>query len=766
MSQLRSIVRATLLSLALPLLAQAQTPPGGLHYPLAAKGTQVDDYHGVKVADPYRWLENTDSPETKAWVDAENAITFGYLAGIPERTAIRNRLTQMWNYARFDAPQKSGGRYFQFQNTGLQNQSVLYVRDGNGPWRVLLDPNTLAADGTVALSVAEPSPDGHMLAYATDVSGSDWQEIHVRSVDNGRDIADDLKWVKFSGISWTKDNKGFFYERYDEPKTGNTLSDVNKNQKVYYHRINKPQTSDELIYQRTDQPDWLFDTEVSDDGKFAVITVSQGTDQRNRLYYVFLGDNPKRPEINNPMVRLIDRLDAEYQFVGNIGDNFLVRTDLAAPKGRIVTIDINNEVPNRWLTAIPEGRDALTSARIIGKQLVASYLQDAHSSVRFYGMPGDRDFRNNQRPRGGYPGGQDQGGRRGNEAPPPARDTLRQGIGRGGFGYPLLAELDLPGLGAVSQITGKPGDDEMFYQFTSFLSPRTVYRYDMKRGRSEPYNTPRLAADLSQFETKQVFYTSKDGTRVPMFITAKKGIALDGNNPTILYAYGGFNISVTPSFSAANIVWLETGGIYAVANIRGGGEYGKAWHEAGMLDKKQNVFDDFIAAAEYLIREKYTSTPKLAISGGSNGGLLVGAVMTQRPDLFGAALPAVGVMDMLRFNKFTIGWAWTSDYGSPDDAKQFQVLRAYSPLQNIKPGVRYPPTLITTADHDDRVVPGHSFKFAAALQAAQAGPAPALIRIETKAGHGAGKPTTKQIEEAADRFAFLVKTLNMRVTLQ
>lgn len=763
MQKIRSIVSAALLALAFPVFAGAQTAPGPFKYPVATRGSQVDDYHGVKIADPYRWLEDTDSPETKAWVEAENTLTFGYLATIPERTPIRNRLTQMWNYARFDAPTKAGGRYFQTQNTGLQNQSVLFVRNGNSPWRVLLDPNTLSSDGTVALSVTQESPDGHHLGYGTAASGSDWEEFHIRDVDTGRDLPEVLKWVKFSDISWTRDNKGFFYERYDEPKTDKTLTDVNRKQKVYYHRINKPQSSDELIYERPDQPDWLFDTKVSDDGKFATITVSQGTDQRTRLYYIFLGDNPGRPQINQPVVRLIDRLEAEYQFIGNIGDNFVVRTDLGAPKGRMVSIDINNEQPNRWLTVVPEGKDALSSAQVIGNRLVASYLQDAHSSVRFYEMPGEQNFfRDNRGPRGsgsmGNQRGRDQGAR--------PNDTTARGRGRGGFGYRLLGELDIPGIGTVTQITGKPDDNEMFYQFTSYLSPRAVYRYDMKKGRSEPYTTPRLPVDLSQFETQQVFYTSKDGTRVPMFITAKKGIVLDGNNPTILYAYGGFNISQTPAFSSANLVWMEMGGIYAVANLRGGGEYGKAWHEAGMLDKKQNVFDDFISAAEYLIREKYTSTPKLAISGGSNGGLLVGAVITQRPELFGAALPAVGVMDMLRFNKFTIGWAWTSDYGSPDDAKQFQVLRAYSPLHNIKPAVHYPPTLITTADHDDRVVPGHSFKFAATLQAAQGGPAPALIRIETKAGHGAGKPTSKQIEEAADKFAFLVKNLNMRVSLQ
>ncbi|HYN82364.1 MAG TPA: prolyl oligopeptidase family serine peptidase [Gemmatimonadaceae bacterium] len=760
MTSIRPVRRATLLALTFPIFAGAQTTSGALKYPISIKANQVDDYHGVKVADHYRGLEDPDSPQTKAWVQAQNAVTFGYLGAIPERVAIRNRLTQMWNYPRFDAPYKSGGRYFQFQNTGLQNQPVLFVRNGNGPWRVLLDPNTLSADGTVALNASEPSPDGNFVAYATTVSGSDWQEIRIRNVEARRDLPEQLKWVKFSGISWTRDNKGFFYERYDEPKTGNTLTNVNKGHKVYYHRINKPQTSDELVYEQRDQPDWLFDTQVTEDGKFAIITVYQGTDQRTRLYYLFLGDNGKKPNLNVPIVRFIDRFEAEYQFIGNMGDVFLVRTDRTAPKGRVVSIDINNPQPNRWLTVIGEGKDALTDAKVIGNRLVVSYLQNARSSVRFYGMPTDRDLRDLRRP----PTGDPRGGI--SRAPMPERlDTTRRDMARGGVGYPFIRELDLPGIGTVTQITGKPEDDEMFYQFTSYLSPRAVYRVDVDRGRSEPYTTPKLPVDLSRFETKQVFYTSKDGTRVPMFITAKKGTALDGSNPTILYGYGGFNIAETPTFSSANLVWLEMGGIYAVANLRGGGEYGKEWHEAGMLAKKQNVFDDFIAAAEYLIREKYTSTPKLAISGGSNGGLLVGAVLNQRPDLFSAALPAAGVMDMLRFHKFTIGWAWVSDYGSPDEPKQFEVLRAYSPVHNIKPGTRYPAVLITAADHDDRVVPGHSFKYAAALQDAQAGPAPILIRIETKAGHGAGKPVNKLIEEAADKFAFLVKNLNMRVSL-
>ncbi|MFL5504035.1 MAG: prolyl oligopeptidase family serine peptidase [Gemmatimonadaceae bacterium] len=740
--------------------AQTASPP--LTYPAAARGTQVDVYHGTSIADPYRWLEDVDAPATKEWVAAENRLTDSFLASIAERTAIRNRLTQLWNYARYSAPFKENGRYFYFQNTGLQNQSVLYVQDGRDARpRVLLDPNVLSTDGTVALSGTAASDDGRYLAYSLSTSGSDWQELHVRDVNTGRDLSDVVKWVKFSDISWTHDNKGFFYSRYDEPTSGNKMTNANRNHKLYYHRVGQPQSRDELVYDRPDQPDWLFNGTVTDDGQYLVITVSQGTDVRTRLYFIDL-DNPGKPQIDNPVVRLIDRLDAEYAFIGNRGTMFYVRTDRNAPKGRIVAISIDNPREERWNTIVPENKDALESATMAGDDIVANYLQDAHSSVRFFtGGPGNlRD----QRPR------QQSQPRRNpgsiyddtSTAPLVIRD---RGMLLGG-GFTMRGELPLPGIGTVSSIHGRQGDDEMFYTFTSFLYPTTVYRFDLKSRRNETFRAPKVAFDPAPYETRQVFFTSKDGTRVPMFITAKKGIVLNGNNPTLLYAYGGFNISETPAFSAANIAWMEMGGIYALANIRGGAEYGKAWHEGGMLAKKQNVFDDFIAAAEYLIREKYTSTPKLAIRGGSNGGLLVGAVMTQRPDLFGVALPEVGVMDMLRFQKFTIGWAWTSDYGSSDDPDQFKVLRAYSPLHNIKPGTCYPPTLAFTADHDDRVVPGHTFKFMATLQAAQSCPNPVLVRIETKSGHGAGRPTTKLIDEAADRFAFLVKELHMKPTLQ
>jgi prolyl oligopeptidase len=740
--------------------AQTQTTP--LSYPAAARGTQLDVYHGVSVADPYRWLEDTDSPATKTWVEAQNRLTDSFMATIPERPAIKNRLTQLWNYARHTAPFKEGGRYFYFQNTGLQNQNVLYVQDGrNSPPRVLLDPNLLSADGTVALSGQAASDNGRYLAYSISTSGSDWQELHVRDVNTGRDLPDIVKWVKFSGISWTHDNKGFFYSRYDEPTSGNKMTNVNRNHKIYYHRIGQPQSSDELIYDRPDQPDWLLFGSVTDDGQYLIITVAQGTDVRTRLYFIDL-DNPGKPEINNPVVRLIDRLDAEYDFVGNRRTVFYVRTDRNAPKGRIVAISIDNPREQRWNTIVAESRDALVSATFAGSDIVARYLQDARSSVRFFGAP--RDDLRDQRPRGQPQPQRNPGSIYDDTSTVPI--ISRGPVQLTGGGFTPRGELPLPGIGTVNAINGKQGDDELFYSFTSFLNPTTIFRYDLKTRTNAVFRAPKVPFDASQYETRQVFYTGKDGTRVPMFITAKKGVQLDGHNPTLLYAYGGFNIPQTPSFSSANAAWLEMGGIYALANLRGGGEYGKEWHEGGMLAKKQNVFDDFIGAAEYLIREKYTSTQKLAIRGGSNGGLLVGAVMTQRPQLFGATLPEVGVMDMLRFQKFTIGWAWTSDYGSSDNPEQFKYLYAYSPLHNIKPGTCYPPTLAFTADHDDRVVPGHTFKFIATLQAAQGCANPILVRIETKAGHGAGKPTTKLIDEAADRFAFLVRELRIKPALQ
>jgi len=698
-----------ILACAADLPAQNDPP---LVYPKAKTVDQIDDYHGVKVADPYRWLEDTDSPDTRAWVEAENKLTFGYLDKIPYRDAIRERLRKLWNYERFTAPEQEGGRYFYQHNNGLQNQNVLFVADSlNGEPRVLLDPNTLSSDGTVALAGTAITEDGKLMAYGTETSGSDWMEWHVRDVNTGRDLPDVIKWVKFSGASWTKDDNGFFYSRYDEPK-GTALREANYFQKLYYHRMGTPQSEDNLIYERPDNKELLFQGDVSDDGRYLVIHVSQGTSPKTRLYYKDL----THPD--SPVVKLLDAFDARYQFIDNDGPVFWIQTDLDAPRGRLLAIDTQHPAKRNWQTVVPQSADKLESTDVVDDKFLMSYLKDAKTEVRVYNLKGK-----------------------------------------------FLRNVDLPGIGTAGGFHGKRHYKETFYSFTSFISPTTIYRYEPETGKSTIYRQPKVDFDSSQYETTQVFYKSKDGTRVPMFLTYKKGLKRDGQNPTLLYAYGGFDISLTPFFSVPNLVWLEMGGIYAQPNLRGGGEYGEEWHLAGTKGKKQNVFDDFIAAAEWLIDNKYTSTPKLAIRGASNGGLLIGASLTQRPDLYGAALPEVGVMDMLRFQKFTIGWAWTSDYGSSDNAEDFKWLYAYSPLHNLKPGTKYPPTMISTADHDDRVVPGHSFKFAATMQADQAGPAPVLIRIETKAGHGGGKPISKIIDETADEWAFVAHNLGMDVTL-
>ncbi len=696
-------------------LIAAQNDGAPLVYPTAKTIDQVDDYHGVKVADPYRWLEDTDSADTKAWVEAENKLTFGYLEKIPYRSAIRDRMTKLWNYERFTTPVQEGGRYFYQHNNGLQNQNVLLVADSlSAEPRVLLDPNTLSADGTVALSGTAITDDGKLLAYGTAASGSDWQEWHVRDVDAGKDLPDVIKWVKFSGASWSKDGKGFFYSRFDEPKKdAATLRDVNYFQKLYYHSVGTPQSEDKLIYDRPDNKELEFGGSVTDDGQYLVIRVSQGTSPKNRLYY----EDLTQPD--SPVVKLLDDFDAKYNFIDNDGPVFWLATDLDAPRGKVIAIDTRHPERANWKTIVPQSVDKLDAANVVDNVFLLSYLKDAKTEVRVFDLNGK-----------------------------------------------LLRGVDLPGIGTAAGFGGKRTDKETFYAFTSFISPTTIYRYDPEAGKSSVFRAPKVDFDASLYETKQVFYNSKDGTRVPMFLTYKKGIKLDGQNPTLLYAYGGFDISLTPAFSIPTIVWLEMGGVYAQPNLRGGGEYGEEWHLAGTKSHKQNVFDDFIAAAGWLIANKYTCPAKLAIRGGSNGGLLVGAVETQRPDLFGATLPLVGVMDMLRFQKFTIGWAWTSDYGSSDNADDFKWLYAYSPLQNLKPGTKYPPTLIATADHDDRVVPGHSFKFTATMQADQAGPAPVLIRIETKAGHGGGKPISKIIDETADEWAFVAYNLGMNVKLE
>jgi prolyl oligopeptidase len=704
-------ITASLMLLAFILTMETFTLAQKLEYPKARKQDQVDDYHGVKVADPYRWLENADSEETKAWVEAENKVTFAFLNTIPERERIRARLTKLWDYEKFGAPSRHGNRYFYTYNSGLQNQSVLYWTTSlTGEGKLLLDPNKLSADGTVALSGVAFSDDGKLMAYGLSASGSDWQEWRVREVETGKDLPDVIRWVKFSSASWTKDGKGFFYSRYDEPNEKTRLQDANYFQKLYYHRLGTPQSEDILIYNRNDQKEWGFGGSVTDDGRYLIVNVWKGTDQKNLLFYQDLKDP------NAKVVELIRDFEAEYSFIDNDGPVFWLKTDLNAARGRVIAIDTRQPDRSKWKELIPQAAETIEGVSALNNQFVVTYLKDAHSQIKIFDLNGK-----------------------------------------------FVREVELPGLGSAGGFSGKRTDTETFYTYTSFNTPPVIYRYDLKSGKSTVFKQAKVDFNPNDYETKQVFYTSRDGARVPMFITCKKGLKLDGSNPTILYGYGGFNVSLTPAFSPANLVWMEMGGVYAQPNLRGGGEYGEEWHQQGTKLRKQNVFDDFIAAAQWLIANKYTSTPKLAISGGSNGGLLVGACLTQRPDLFGAALPAVGVMDMLRFQKFTIGWAWTSDYGSSDNADEFKAIYAYSPLHNLKEGVKYPATLITTADHDDRVVPAHSFKFAARLQEVQAGDAPVLIRIETRAGHGAGKPTTKIIEEAADKFGFLVKVLNLQM---
>lgn len=686
-------------------------PAHSFTYPASRRDDCVETYHGIEVPDPYRWLENPQSPESRQWIEAQNQVTFGYLEGLPGKAAIAKRLTELWNYERYSVPFKRGGRYFFYKNDGLQNQSVLYTLPTlEATPEVLLDPNTFSEDGTVSLSGIAVSENGEYIAYGISTSGSDWVEWKVKNIVTGEDLADHLKWVKFSGASWTHDHQGFFYSRYDEPDETTKLEAVNYYQKLFYHRLGTPQSEDVLIYHRPDQKEWGFSGSVTDDGCYLLIGVWRGTEPKNLVFYKDLSDP------NSEVVELISTFEASFSAIDNEGSKFWFQTDLDAPKGRVIAIDLAQPERQHWQEVIPEAEQTLESVGLLNHQLVADYLQDAYTSIRIFDLKGE-----------------------------------------------FVRSVNLPGIGSVGGFDGKREDTETFYSFTSFTTPATIYRYDLTTGESTLFRQPQVAFNPEDYITTQVFYTSKDGTRVPMFITHKHGIALDGSNPTLLYGYGGFSIPLTPAFSVSNQVWLEMGGIYAVPNLRGGGEYGEDWHLAGTKLNKQNVFDDFIAAAEWLIAEGYTASEKLAIMGGSNGGLLVGACMTQRPDLFAAALPAVGVMDMLRFNQFTIGWAWESDYGSPQNEAEFQALYRYSPLQNLKSGTAYPATLITTADHDDRVVPAHSFKFIAALQAAHSSDRPVLIRIDTKAGHGAGKPTAKIIEEVTDKWAFLVDNLGMEV---
>ncbi len=681
-----------------------------MKYPETKKIDHVDDHHGTKVPDPYRWLEDDvrQSKEVAAWVEAQNKVTFSFLESIPQREPIKKRLTELWNYEKYGVPFKVAGRYYYFKNDGLQNQSVMYaIETLTSEPRVLIDPNSWSKDGTVALASTSFSDDGKFLAYSVAEAGSDWNIWRVMETESGKLLGDELRWVKFSGVSWTKDSRGFFYSRYDEPKEGAAFQSLNKNQKVFYHRVGSSQADDVLVYKRPDQPDWGFQTTVTEDGRYLIITTWKGTDDKYRVAYKDLLEPYGMP------IDLIDNFDHEYTFIGNEGPVFFFQTELEASRKRVIAIDTRK--PHLLKELIPEAKETLVGVNILANQFVATYLKDAKTQVKLFTLDGR-----------------------------------------------FVREVEFPGIGAAAGFGGKREDTETFYSFSSFATPSNIFRYDLLTGKSEVFRKTNVKFTPDDYEVSQVFYKSKDGTKVPMFLAHKKGLKKDGSNPTLLYGYGGFAISLTPSFSVARLAWMEMGGIFAMPNLRGGGEYGEDWHQGGTKLNKQNVFDDFIAAGEWLIENKYTSSSKLAIQGGSNGGLLVGACMAQRPELFGACLPAVGVMDMLRFHKFTAGRFWVDDYGSADDPEQFKAIFAYSPYQNLKPGKKYPATMVTTADTDDRVVPGHSFKFAAALQAAQSGDAPTLIRIETRAGHGAGKPTSKIIEEVSDQWAFLVKTLGMK----
>ena len=681
------------------------TPGQPLSYPAAATGNVVSDYHGVKVPDPYRWMEDIDSPATRAWVEAEGKLSRAYLDALPKHQEFATHLKEIWNFERWSAPTLHGHNWFYTHNDGLQNQAVIFVTaDPATPGHVLLDPNTLSQDGTVALRETAVSDDGRLFAYALSDAGSDWQIWHVRNVATGTDLPDEIHWSKAGGGSWRKDGSGFYYTSYDAPKNADVLKAANEYEKLFFHKLGTPQSQDVLVYTRKDDPQWFVGGQVTDDGHYLVIEANHGDEVQNTLLVQDLAANTAAP-----IQEVIPKPTAVYNFIGNIGPTLYVMTDDGAPKYKIIAIELKNPDPAHWRTVVPEGADTLDSVSLVGGQLVAGYLHDAHSAVRRYSPQGK-----------------------------------------------LLGEVQLAGLGEAAGFAGRIEDRATYYSYSGFTTPPSVYRLDLASGASTLWKTPRLTGfDPEKFQTQQVFYSSKDGTRVPLYIVSRKGTELTGKNPTILYGYGGFNIALEPTFSPAIAGWIEMGGVYAMANLRGGGEYGRAWHEGGMKTHKQNVFNDFIGAAEYLIAQHWTSPQHLGIYGRSNGGLLIGAVEEQRPDLFAAAVPQVGVMDMLRFREFTVGKGWESDFGSVDNPDEFKAIFAYSPLQNVKPGVSYPATLVTTGDHDDRVYPAHSFKFTAAMQKADPNGKPILLRVETRAGHGSGKPTAKLIEETADIYAFI-----------
>lgn len=705
-------LRSLLLTSSMTTMLLTAAAADDLKYPATRRVEHVDDYHGTKVPDPYRWLENDVrvDAEVKAWVEAQNKVTFDYLAKLPERENIKKRLTELWNYEKVGPPHKVAGKYYFTRNDGLQNQNVYYVMNTlDGKPEVVLDPNKMSKDGTVALAGLTHSEDGKYLAYGIADAGSDWSTWKVMRLSDKKTLDDEIKWMKYGGISWNKDGKGFFYSRYPEPAEGQKFQSLTLNQKVYYHHVGTPQSDDVLVYERPDQPKWSLGATVTEDGKYLVITIRVGTSALHKVLYKDL------EEQFGTFHELVGNFENEYSYVDNDGPIFYFKTNNGATRGRVIAIDLHQPDAKNWKTIIPEVPETLQGVGNTGNLFICNYLKNAQSQIKIFTTAGK-----------------------------------------------LLREVQLPGVGTAAGFGGKKTETETFFTFTSFTTPPTVYHYDLLTGESKLFRKPTVKFNPDDFEVKQVFYPSKDGTKIPLFLAHKKGVKLDGNNPTLLYGYGGFNISMVPAFSVSRLQWMEMGGVFAMACMRGGGEYGEEWHAAGTKLKKQNVFDDFIAAAEWLIANKYTNPKKLGIQGGSNGGLLVGAVMTQRPELFGACLPAVGVMDMLRFQKFTAGRFWTDDYGSSDNPEEFKALLKYSPYHNLKPGVSYPPTLVTTADTDDRVVPGHSFKFTAQLQHSHSGSNPVLARIETRAGHGAGKPTAKIIEEAADQWAFLVKHLGVK----
>jgi prolyl oligopeptidase len=677
------------------------------NYPETRKDTIVDDYFGTKVEDPYRWLEDDNSEETEAWVKAQNEVTFAFLNEIPFREKIKERLTEIYNYERYSTPFKEGGKYFFFKNDGLQNQSVLFMQESlDAEAQELLDPNRLSEDGTKALSNLSVSDDGKLLAYAVSTGGSDWQEIFVKNIETGEETDDHIKHVKFSGIQWYKD--GFFYSRYPDPEENQELSQANQFQKVYYHKIGTKQSDDILIHENPKQPNYMYGVGISEDEKYIFLSESEST-SGNALYF-------SEMDLNNLNFKAIQTgFDSDFGPIDHINGKLYIRTNADAPKYRLIAVDPNNPGKENWTEIIPEAEEVLRSCTVGADKLIAHYMHDAHSLVKMLDLEGAN-----------------------------------------------AEKFELPGIGSMGGFSAKKGENTAFYSFSSYTIPTVVYKYDFETGDSEIYRQPDIKGiDFENYTTEQVFYESKDGTKIPMFITHKKDVEKTGDNPTLLYGYGGFNISLTPNFSITRMIWLENGGVYAVANLRGGGEYGEKWHKAGTLENKQNVFDDFIAAAEYLIDDKYTNSDKLAIEGGSNGGLLVGAVSNQRPELFEVAIPHVGVMDMLRYQHFTIGRAWRSDYGLSEDSAMFKHLYKYSPLHNISEDAEYPAVLVITADHDDRVVPAHSFKYIATLQEKYTGDNPVMIRIETKAGHGAGKPVSKRIEEAADIFSFIYRNMDV-----